>query len=107
MTLYTGMFADRKNFVMVPWVKPKEWVKYDSKKNANSCQKPRCFYQDYLKSIADLGLVFDLFAGTATVSTVAMDLNINFLALEKNETQFQNLNRRLQTHGDCRISMME
>lgn len=65
----------------------------------NPCQKPSNFYFDYLKSIKNVGLVIDAFAGTGVLSMVSAHLGINFLTIEKDKKQFDNLRLRLLDRG--------
>lgn len=106
-TVYTGLFADRTNFLSVPWVRQLEWVKTSAGQTVNSCQKPKRFYIDYLSSLSNVGLVFDLFAGTGTASSVALQNGIDFVAIEKDDEQFRFLKKRLVEQGKCRISITE
>ena len=83
----------RKNMLSVPW---EHRVKNDQGQTVNTAQKPRCLWTWFLSSMKP-DIVYDLFAGTGSLSVAAAMQTLPFVAVEKHARCVSWLCRRFET----------
>jgi hypothetical protein len=82
----------RENFIDCKW---EQLIKYDDGECVNAAQKPVAIWSAFLKSCKSCDIVFDIFAGTGSLSVAAAMKNLSFVAVEKDEKMCLAINKRL------------